>query len=69
MRTASSRGTTATGSSLAPGMTGPGQALDPSRPPSSEMVKTDDCIRNWSLWSDIKILVRTVFHVSSLRGV
>ena len=51
-------------------MTGPWQVLGPSRPPLSEMVKTDYLYAaNWSLWNDIKILVRTVFNVSSLRGV
>ncbi len=54
----------------APGMTGPWQVLGPSRPPLSEMVKTDYLYAaNWSLWSDIKILVRTFFHVASLRGL
>jgi lipopolysaccharide/colanic/teichoic acid biosynthesis glycosyltransferase len=39
---------------LAPGMTGPWQVLGPSRPPLSEMVKTDYLYAaNWSLWNDI----------------
>ncbi len=55
---------------LAPGMTGPWQVLGPSRPPLSEMVKTDYMYAaNWSLWSDIKILARTFSHVGSLRGL
>jgi len=54
---------------LAPGMTGPWQVLGPKRPPLSEMVKIDFLYAvNWSLWSDIKILVRTALHVSGRRG-
>jgi lipopolysaccharide/colanic/teichoic acid biosynthesis glycosyltransferase len=55
---------------LAPGMTGPWQVLGPTRPPLSEMVKTDYLYAaNWSLWSDVKIIVRTFAHVGGLRGV
>jgi exopolysaccharide biosynthesis polyprenyl glycosylphosphotransferase len=55
---------------LAPGMTGPWQVLGPSRPPLSEMVKTDYLYAaNWSLWSDVKIVVRTGAHVIGRRGV
>ncbi len=55
---------------LAPGMTGPWQVLGPTRPPLSEMVKTDYLYAaNWSLWSDVKIVVRTFAHVAGLRGV
>jgi exopolysaccharide biosynthesis polyprenyl glycosylphosphotransferase len=55
---------------MAPGMTGPWQVLGPTRPPLSEMVKTDYLYAaNWSLWSDIKIMVRTFAHVSARRGV
>jgi exopolysaccharide biosynthesis polyprenyl glycosylphosphotransferase len=54
---------------LAPGMTGPWQVLGPSRPPLAEMAKTDYLYAaNWSLWSDIKIMLRTVAHVGSRRG-
>ncbi len=54
---------------LAPGMTGPWQVLGPTRPPLSEMVKADYLYAtNWSLWADIKIIVRTVGHMFSLRG-
>jgi exopolysaccharide biosynthesis polyprenyl glycosylphosphotransferase len=57
-------------SQLAPGMTGPWQVLGPTRPPLSEMVKTDYLYAaNWSLWSDVKILLRTFAHISRLRGV
>jgi exopolysaccharide biosynthesis polyprenyl glycosylphosphotransferase len=55
---------------LAPGMTGPWQVLGPTRPPLSEMVKTDYLYAvNWSLWTDVKILLRTVSHVAARRGL
>ena len=55
---------------FAPGMTGPWQVLGPKRPPLAEMVKTDYLYAaNWSLWTDIKILVRTFSHVLALRGL
>jgi exopolysaccharide biosynthesis polyprenyl glycosylphosphotransferase len=53
-----------------PGMTGMWQVLGPSRPPLSEMVKLDYMYAaNWSLWTDIKILLRTLSHVIGQRGV
>ena len=55
---------------LAPGMTGPWQILGPMRPPLSEMAKTDYLYAaNWSIWTDIKLLVRTFAHVGSRRGM
>jgi exopolysaccharide biosynthesis polyprenyl glycosylphosphotransferase len=55
---------------LAPGMTGPWQVLGPKRPPLSEMVKTDYLYAaNWSLWTDLKILLRTLGHVTGQRGL
>jgi exopolysaccharide biosynthesis polyprenyl glycosylphosphotransferase len=55
---------------FAPGMTGPWQVLGPTRPPLSEMVKTDYLYAaNWSLWTDIKILIRTLSHVAARRGL
>jgi len=55
---------------LAPGMTGPWQVLGPKRPPLGEMVKIDFLYAaNWSLWNDIKLLVRTMSHVVGLRGL
>jgi exopolysaccharide biosynthesis polyprenyl glycosylphosphotransferase len=55
---------------LSPGMTGPWQVLGPDRPPLSEMVKLDYLYgANWSLWSDIKCLLRTIGHVTNRRGV
>jgi exopolysaccharide biosynthesis polyprenyl glycosylphosphotransferase len=53
-----------------PGMTGMCQVLGPSRPPLSEMVKLDYLYAaNWSLWTDVKILLRTLSHVIGQRGV
>lgn len=55
---------------LMPGMTGPWQILGPSRVPLREMVAIDYLyIANWSLWSDIKILLRTIPHVLGRRGL
>jgi lipopolysaccharide/colanic/teichoic acid biosynthesis glycosyltransferase len=54
---------------LTPGMTGPWQILGPTRAPLSEMVKIDYLYQaNWSLWYDLKILVRTFAHVIGMRG-
>ncbi|MGA2321422.1 MAG: sugar transferase [Solirubrobacteraceae bacterium] len=55
---------------LMPGMTGPWQILGPARVPLREMVAIDYLyVANWSLWSDIKILLRTVPHVLGRRGL
>jgi exopolysaccharide biosynthesis polyprenyl glycosylphosphotransferase len=55
---------------LTPGMTGPWQILGPSRVPLREMVAIDYLyIANWSLWSDVKIMLRTVPHVIGRRGL
>jgi exopolysaccharide biosynthesis polyprenyl glycosylphosphotransferase len=55
---------------LMPGMTGPWQILGPSRVPLKEMVTLDYLyVANWSLWSDIKLLLRTVPHVLGRRGL
>jgi exopolysaccharide biosynthesis polyprenyl glycosylphosphotransferase len=52
---------------LTPGMTGHWQILGPTRVPLAEMVAIDYLyVANWSLWTDVKILMRTVPHV--LRG-
>ena len=48
---------------LTPGMTGPWQVLG-ARVPMQEMVGIDYLyVANWSLWLDLKILLRTVRHV------
>jgi exopolysaccharide biosynthesis polyprenyl glycosylphosphotransferase len=55
---------------LMPGMTGPWQILGPARVPLKEMVAIDYLyIANWSLWKDLKILLRTVPHVLGGRGL
>ncbi len=57
-------------SALMPGMTGPWQILGPARVPLREMVAIDYLyIANWSLWADVKILLRTVPHVIGRRGL
>jgi len=54
---------------LMPGMTGHWQILGPVRVPLSEMVAIDYLyVANWSLWTDVKILLRTVPHVIGGRG-
>jgi exopolysaccharide biosynthesis polyprenyl glycosylphosphotransferase len=48
---------------LTPGMTGPWQVLG-TRVPMQEMVAIDYLyVSNWSLWLDVKLLLRTVRHV------
>jgi exopolysaccharide biosynthesis polyprenyl glycosylphosphotransferase len=55
---------------LTPGMTGPWQILGPVRVPLNEMVAIDYLyVANWSLWSDVKILMRTVTFVMARRGL
>jgi lipopolysaccharide/colanic/teichoic acid biosynthesis glycosyltransferase len=54
---------------LVPGMTGPWQVLGSTRVPMREMVVIDYLYAaNWSLWSDMKILLRTIPHMLSGRG-
>jgi exopolysaccharide biosynthesis polyprenyl glycosylphosphotransferase len=48
---------------LTPGMTGPWQVLG-SRVPMQEMVGIDYLyVASWSLWLDVKVLLRTVRHI------
>jgi exopolysaccharide biosynthesis polyprenyl glycosylphosphotransferase len=55
---------------LTPGMTGPWQILGPARVPLTEMVAIDYLyVANWSLWTDLKILLRTVPYVMGRRGL
>ncbi len=55
---------------LSPGMTGHWQILGPARVPLREMVAIDYLyVANWSLWTDVKILLRTVPHVLGRRGL
>ena len=54
---------------LPPGMTGHWQILGSTRVPLHEMVRIDYLYgANWSLWNDIKILLRTVSYVASARS-
>ncbi len=54
---------------LTPGMTGEWQIAGSARVPLSEMVKLDYLyVAGWSLWSDVKILIRTVLYVGGGRG-
>ena len=55
---------------LSPGMTGLWQIFGSARIPLDEMVKIDYLYgANWSLWLDIKILLRTAPFVLSRRGL
>jgi exopolysaccharide biosynthesis polyprenyl glycosylphosphotransferase len=55
---------------LTPGMTGPWQVLGSTRIPMNEMVAIDYLyVASWTLWTDVKILFRTVGHVFSRSGV
>ena len=55
---------------LKPGMTGQWQISGSSRIPLQEMVTIDYLYAaNWSLWGDVKILLRTVPHVLAQRGL
>jgi exopolysaccharide biosynthesis polyprenyl glycosylphosphotransferase len=55
---------------LMPGITGPWQILGPARVPLREMGAMDYLyVANWSLWGDVKILLRTVSHVFARKGL
>jgi exopolysaccharide biosynthesis polyprenyl glycosylphosphotransferase len=55
---------------LPPGMTGMWQVFGSARIPLPEMVKIDYLYgANWSLWLDVKILLRTVGFVVGRRGL
>ena len=54
---------------VTPGMTGVWQILGSTRVPLEEMVKLDYLYgATWSLWLDIKILLRTVAYVVGRRS-
>jgi exopolysaccharide biosynthesis polyprenyl glycosylphosphotransferase len=54
---------------ITPGMTGQWQVLGTGRVPLHEMLKLDYLyIANWSLWNDVKILVRTLGVIVSGGG-
>jgi len=55
---------------LRPGITGPWQLLGPTLVPLSEMVDLDNrYIAEWSLWTDIRILLATIPHIVGRRGI
>lgn len=55
---------------LIPGMTGHWQILGSARIPLQEMVTIDYLYAaNWTLWTDVKILLRTVPYVLARRGI
>jgi exopolysaccharide biosynthesis polyprenyl glycosylphosphotransferase len=55
---------------LPPGATGMWQVLGSARIPMSEMVKIDYLYgANWSLWLDVKIILRTIPFVLGRRGL
>jgi exopolysaccharide biosynthesis polyprenyl glycosylphosphotransferase len=55
---------------LTPGMTGHWQILGSARIPLGEMVGIDYLyVANWSLWTDVKILLRTVPYVLTRGGM
>jgi exopolysaccharide biosynthesis polyprenyl glycosylphosphotransferase len=55
---------------LAPGLTGPWQVMGRTEIPFDEMVKLDyRYLADWSLWNDVKLLLRTVPVVLRARGL
>lgn len=55
---------------IKPGMTGPWQILGSTRIPLYEMVKMDYLyVANWSLWGDLKVLLRTALYIFARRNV
>ncbi len=55
---------------LTPGITGHWQVLGSSRIPLDEMVAIDYLyVANWSPWTDVKLLLRTIPHVLGARGL
>jgi lipopolysaccharide/colanic/teichoic acid biosynthesis glycosyltransferase len=55
---------------LMPGMTGHWQIMGSSLVPMHEMVKIDYLyVTTWSLFENLKILVRTVPHMMARRGM
>ena len=54
---------------LTPGMTGHWQILGSARVPLHEMVGIDYLyVANWSLWTDLKIMLRTIPYMLARRG-
>lgn len=54
---------------LLPGLTGPWQVLGRTSIPFDEMIKLDYLyVTNWSLWGDLRLILRTMPAVLSRRG-
>jgi exopolysaccharide biosynthesis polyprenyl glycosylphosphotransferase len=54
---------------LTPGLTGPWQVMGRTRIPFDEMVKLDYLyVNEWSLWNDLKLLLRTAKVVAARSG-
>ncbi len=54
---------------LTPGLTGPWQVAGRTAVPFDEMVKMDYLyVAEWSLWNDVRLLLRTVPVVAFGRG-
>jgi exopolysaccharide biosynthesis polyprenyl glycosylphosphotransferase len=54
---------------LTPGITGPWQILGSTRAPLEEMVRLDYQYRaTWSLWLEVKIMLRTLIYMAGRRG-
>jgi lipopolysaccharide/colanic/teichoic acid biosynthesis glycosyltransferase len=57
-------------SHVTPGMTGLWQILDSTRVTLEEMVTIDHLYAaNWSLWLDVKVLLRTIPYALTRRGL
>ncbi len=55
---------------LTPGITGRWQVLGSARVPLDEMVQLDYLyVANWSLWGDVKIMLRTLPFMLRGRGL
>jgi exopolysaccharide biosynthesis polyprenyl glycosylphosphotransferase len=55
---------------IRPGITGYWQYLGSSRIPLNEMVRLDmSYVSGWSLWKDVRIVMRTIPHVFARRGL
>jgi lipopolysaccharide/colanic/teichoic acid biosynthesis glycosyltransferase len=55
---------------VSPGISGYWQVLGSSRIPLEEMVKVDYLyIANWSVWGDVKLMLRTIAVVAKRRGM
>jgi lipopolysaccharide/colanic/teichoic acid biosynthesis glycosyltransferase len=54
---------------LTPGLTGMWQVLGRTRIPFEEMIKLDYLyVTNWSLWTDVRLILRTISALRSQRG-